>query len=210
MSCTTASTRLSIDLLDKCRKADSSRVSSCSCTVLAKKSFISNSVYLKAQHNLSLRMRDECNICLQLKEVKRQCQQCNWVSCEECRRKWKKESNKCPQCRVSLYPEEDVVQRNQTVTNVEVCLKLMFLFLDCFCMFILVFGLNFVLDSNNCYSFGNEQQCAAIATMIFFTFTAIVCTLRFVVKKYVIECCLLNVNSNFALLEEHSTDEDEV
>lgn len=209
MSCTTASTRLSIDLLDKCQKADSSRVSSCSCTVLAKKSCISNSVYLKARHNVSSRMRDECRICLQTKEVKRQCQQCNWVSCEECKLEWKKQSNKCPQCRLSLYPEV-AVERNPTVTNVEVCLRLSFLFLDCFCMFLLVFALNFVLDSHNCYTFGNEQQCAAIAMMIFFTFTALVCTLRFVLKKYIIECCLFNVNTNFGLLEEHSSDEDEV
>jgi len=77
-------------------------------------------------------------------------------------------------------------------------------------MFLLVFALNFVLDSNNCYTFGNEQQCAAIASMIFFTFTALVCTLRFVLKKYIIECCLFNVNTNFGLLEEHSSGEDEV
>jgi len=155
-------------------------------------------------------MLKECPICLDQQQVKRQCEQCKWASCDKCAMTWAQHSKFCPQCRVQLHPDDDNEFNATRLHNLNVCLKLIFLFVDSFFVLVAVIGFNFILDDGMC-DWDKNTQCIPMSMMVIFIFTSAVCTMRYVVRKWILSCCSLNLDIDaFQTLQEHSSDEARV
>lgn len=158
-------------------------------------------------------MLKECPICLDEQQLKRQCEQCKWTSCDKCAMTWAQHSKFCPQCRARLHPDDPHPnQYLQTrLHNLNVCLKLIFLFVDTFFVLVAVLGLNFILDEGMCHQTYSNTQCISMSMMVIFIFISAVCTMRYIVRKWILSCCSLNLDiDTFQALQEHSSDENRV
>ena len=146
---------------------------------------------------------NECSICLQVKETNEQCETCHWRSCEDCKTEWAKYNNTCPGCRAELFPQKPV----RETSSLRFVLKLLFIVLDMVFFFVL-FGMftMIILGDEDC---SKDINCEGYDFMVIFVLVCAVLSFRVVLRKWITECCIVNIETaavGFIELEEDSSE----
>lgn len=147
---------------------------------------------------------NECSICLQVKETNEQCETCHWKSCEDCKTEWAKYNNTCPGCRAELFPRKPV----RETSSLRCVLKLLFIALDVVYFFVLFGMFTMVIFSDEDCS--KDINCEGYDFMVIFVLVCAVLSFRVVLRKWITECCIVNIDTaavGFIELEEDSSEE---
>ena len=149
---------------------------------------------------------NECSICLQTKETKEQCETCHWTSCDDCKTEWAKYNNTCPGCRAELFPKE-LLQKPVRRATLRFVLKLLFIALDIVYFFVL-FGMftMIIFGDEDC---SKDINCDGYDFMVIFVLVCAVLSFRVVLRKWITECCIVNIDTaavGFIELEEDSSE----
>ena len=151
---------------------------------------------------------NECSICLQIKETEEQCKTCHWKSCNDCKTEWAKYNNTCPGCRAELFAKELLQKPTATVAwSHHFFLKLLFIALDVVYFFVL-FGMftMIIFDDEDC---SKDINCEGYDFMVIFVLVCAVLSFRVVLRKWITECCFVNIETaavSFIELEEDSCE----
>lgn len=149
---------------------------------------------------------NECSICLQTKETKEQCETCHWKSCDDCKTEWAKYNNTCPGCRAELFSKE-LLQKPVHRVTLRCVLKLLFIVLDIVFFFVLFdMFIMIIIGDDDC---SKDINCEGYDFMVIFVVVCAVLSFRVVLRKWITECCIVNIDNaavGFIELEEDSSE----